>query len=109
MAIGAGSYFIGICAGLLVVFIQILLHRIRFLSAEPVRGYVKITTDHFDEVMTDMQAAFNKDKIKMLGFKINKSKPDIKIEFDLLYPSGYDKNSFLLLWSKDPRIHGISG
>lgn len=109
MAIGAGSYFIGICAGLLVVFIQILLHRIRFLSAEPVRGYVKITTDHFDEVMTDMQSAFNKDKIKMLGFKINKSKPDIKIEFDLLYPSGYDKNSFLLLWSKDPRIHGISG
>ncbi|MGN0373845.1 MAG: MgtC/SapB family protein [Enterocloster sp.] len=109
MAIGAGSYFIGICAGFLVVFIQIILHKIKFLSAEPTRGLLKITTEDYDGVMADIQAAFAKERIRLLGMKINKSKPDIKIELDLLYPSGYDKNKFLLTWSRDPRIHGISG
>ena len=109
MAIGAGSYFIGICAGFLVVFIQILLHNIPFLSSEPTRGYVKVTTDHFDEVMSEMQEIFRREKIKIIGLKINKSKSETKIEFDLLYPARYEKNKLLLALSKDERIHGISG
>lgn len=109
MAIGSGAYFIGISVALLVVLIQILLHKMSFMFAEPTRGYVKITTDQYDSVISDIQEEFKHDKIKLLGFKINKTKAEVKIEFTLLFPSGYDKNSFVIHWSRDSRVHAISG
>ncbi len=109
MAIGAGSYFIGISAGFLVVVVQILLHKIPFLAAEPMRGYLKITTDQYSEVMEELQERFKKEKIKILGFKVSKSKPEIKVEFDLLYPARYQKNGLLLMLAADERIRSISG
>ena len=109
MAIGAGSYFIGIWTGFLLVSIQILLHKIPFLSSEPTRGYMKLTTDDFEGIMSELQDLFIKEKIKMVNFKINKSKADTKIELDLLYPARYEKNKLLLRLSADSRIHGIAG
>ena len=109
MAIGAGSYFIGIWTGFLRVLIQILLHKIPFLSSEPTRGYMKLTTDDFEGIMSELQDLFIKEKIKMVNFKINKSKADTKIELDLLYPARYEKNKLLLRLSADSRIHGIAG
>lgn len=109
MAIGAGSYFIGIWTGFLLVLIQILLHKIPFLSSEPTRGYMKLTTDDFEGIMSELQDLFIKEKIKMVNFKINKSKADTKIELDLLYPARYEKNKLLLRLSADSRIHGIAG
>lgn len=109
MAIGAGSYFIGIWTGFLLVLIQILLHKIPFLSSEPTRGYMTLTTDDFEGIMSELQDLFIKEKIKMVNFKINKSKADTKIELDLLYPARYEKNKLLLRLSADSRIHGIAG
>lgn len=109
MAIGAGSYFIGIWTGFLLVLIQILLHKIPFLSSEPTRGYMKLTTDDFEGIMSELQDLFIKEKIKMVNFKINKSKADTKIELDLLYPARYEKSKLLLRLSADSRIHGIAG
>lgn len=109
MAIGAGSYFIGIWTGFLLVLIQILLHKIPFLSSEPTRGYMKLTTDDFEGIMSELQDLFIKEKIKMVNFKVNKSKADTKIELDLLYPARYEKNKLLLRLSADSRIHGIAG
>lgn len=108
MAIGAGAYFIGISAGLLVVVTQILLHRISFLTSEPTRGYMKVATSQFPDVMEEMQSGFEQNKVKIMGFHVNKSKPEVKIEFDLLYPPEFDRNQFLLTWLKDERIKGIS-
>lgn len=109
MAIGSGAYFIGISVSFLVVIIQILLHKISFMFVEPTRGYVKITTDQYDSVISDIQEELKHDKIKLLGFKINKTKANVKMEFTLLFPSGYDKNGFVIHWSKDSRVHAISG
>ena len=60
MAIGAGAYFIGICGALLVVLTQIILHKISFLTAEPYRGYLKVTTNQYSTVMIDLQEQFTK-------------------------------------------------
>ena len=109
MALGAGIYFIGISAGLLVVLIQILLHRIRFLSAEPTRGYMKIATDEFENVSHELQNYLAKDHVKLLNLKVSKGKDTTKIEMELLYPPGYKKQTLLNTWAEDPRIHSISG
>lgn len=109
MAIGSGSYFIGISVGLLVVLIQILLHKMSFMYTQPTRGYLKITTDEYESIISDMREAFKQEKIKLLNFKISKTKTNVKIEFTLLFPAGYDKNNFVIHWAKDARIYAISG
>lgn len=109
MAIGAGAYFLGISVGLLIVLIQILLHRISFLFSEPIRSYIKITTSEYESVMTDIQEEFCCAKIKLINYKVSKAKTNVKIEFTLAFHSNEDKNAFVLRWSKDSRIHAISG
>ncbi len=109
MALGAGIYFIGISSGFLVVILQVLLHRIRFLSAEPTRGYMKIATDQFENVSQELQARLGKDRVKLLSLKVSKGKENTKMELELLYPPGYEKQELINTWAKDPRIHSISG
>ena len=70
---------------------------------------MKLTTDDFDALMSELQNIFAKEKIKMISFKVNKSKSETKIEIELMYPARYEKNRLLLALAKDSRIRGISG
>lgn len=108
MAVGAGAYFVGVSSGLMVVILQILLHRIRFLSAEPMHRYVKIKTEQYETVMNELQVQFQQEKIKLLRLKVDNSKRGTKIELELLFPAGYDANQFVLNWSKDKRVLEVS-
>lgn len=60
MAVGAGKYGIGVCAGILVVAIQEILHRTSFLTAEPIRGFLKMTCTDYENVIADIQMHFQK-------------------------------------------------
>ena len=109
MAIGAGSYYLGCGAGVLLVFTQIILHEIPFLSKEPYRGTLKITTDQYNNVVTELFQSLNEEKIKVLNIKISKSKESTRVELDLLYPAGYGKKDLIIKWSNDKRIENING
>lgn len=109
MAIGSGLYFIGVCGGLLLVGLQVILHRFSFLASEPYRGYMKVTTVEYEIVMKELQQQFEHDNIRVLTMKVNKGKGEIKLEFDLLYPFKYDKARLVACWAKDPRVNGIAG
>ena len=95
MAVGAGKYGIGVCAGILVVAIQEILHRTSFLTAEPIRGFLKMTCTDYENVIADIQMHFSEEKVK--------------IELEVVYPPLYDKNAMLLKLAADERITGISG
>ena len=97
MALGAGIYFIGISSGFLVVILQVLLHRIRFLSAEPTRGYMKLATDQFENVSKELQERLGEDHVRLLSLKVSKGKENTKIELELLYPPGYEKQALQCL------------
>lgn len=109
MAVGAGTYYVGCGAGLLLILTQIILHDVPFLSKEPYRSMLKLTTAHYDSVITELFQYFNEEKIKVLNVKISKSKDSAKVELDLLYPAGYGKNDLIIRWSNDKRIESISG
>lgn len=109
MAIGAGEYYLGCGSGLLLVFTQIILHEIPFLSKEPYRNILKITTEQYDSVITELLQNLNEEKIKVLNIKIGKSKDSTKVELDLLYPAMYEKNDLIIKWSNDKRIENING
>lgn len=109
MAIGAGAYFIGVAAAVLVVVTQIILHKITFLTAEPVRGHLKVVSKDSVTLMEDLQAQFTADRIKIMNVKVDKSKESVKMEFDLIYPARFEKNGMITSWSKDSRVELIHG
>ena len=96
-------------AGLFLIFTQVLLHDVPFLSREPYRGVIKFTTNQYDSVITDLFDELNNEKIRVLNMKVGKSKNSVKVELELLFPAGYGKNDLIIRWSNDKRIESISG
>lgn len=111
MAIGGGLYLIGTCAGIMVVVIQIILHRTSVLTSEPYRVCLKLTVSDYDETLTWLKDLFHEKKIRELNLKVTKNKlnGDTKLEYDLLFPADYDKNQLIYLLAKDKRISAVSG
>ena len=111
MAVGAGSYFIGICSGVLVVVVQTILHTASFLTAEPYRGFLKITAGDHETLIDEMRQKFREDRIREMNLKIskNKEKNETKMEFDLLFPAGYEKKKLVYDLARDERIRSVSG
>ncbi|WP_333648631.1 MgtC/SapB family protein [Lacrimispora sp.] len=110
MAVGAGAYFVGASAGIMIVLTQVILHKTTFLTAEPVRGYLKmVVAEENEEVLDELQQQFCENKIKQIRMKVNKEKSGTKLEFELVYPAKYDKNVLITQWSKDSRVHTIVG
>lgn len=111
MAIGGGLYLIGTCAGIMVVVIQIILHRTSVLTSEPYRVCLKLTVSDYDETLTWLKDLFHEKKIRELNLKVTKNKlnGDTKLEYDLLFPADYDKNQLIYLLAKDKRVSAVSG
>ncbi len=111
MAIGAGAYFIGICSGILVLFTQILLHKTSFLTAEPYRSYLKVTTSDYNKIIIELREQFKKDKIREVGVKVtkNKEKEETKIELDLFFPAKYEKSGLIYRLAENKDILVVSG
>ena len=110
MAIGAGSCLLGICSGVLIVITQMILHMTSVFTAEPYRGYLKLTAVDYIQIMDELRIQVQKNKIREINVKIskNKSKNETKVEFDLLFPANYDKNHLIYLLAEDDRIHAVS-
>ena len=111
MAIGAGSCLLGICSGVLIVITQMILHMTSVLTAEPYRGFLKLTTEDYEKVVNELRDLFRRERIREVNVKItkNKAKDETKVEFDLLFPAQYEKNQLVYELARDERIHGISG
>lgn len=111
MAVGAGMYCLGIGSAVILIAVQVLLHRIHFLSAEPLRGSLNLIVcpDDYEAVIAELKDSFKIDKIKISNLHIQKKKETIKLEYTLLYPAGYDKMKLISSWAKDRRVASISG
>ncbi len=70
---------------------------------------MKIATDQFENVSQELQACLGKDHVRLLSLKVSKGKENTKMELELLYPPGYEKQRLINTWAADPRVHSISG
>ena len=109
MAVGAGLYIVGVSAGILLLLLQIVLHRNGFLSREPYRAILKFTAVDYKAIIHDLEAQFMTDKIKILNTRITKTPEGAKVELDLLYPSGYESRTLVMKLVSDERIDSING
>ena len=95
MCIGAGQYFLSVSSALLLICMQIAMHKIGFLANEPYACKMKMSLSSLDKVELVKQL-IKEEKICIAMLKLNKlSDGSVKLEMDLLFPAKYDKIAFL--------------
>lgn len=95
MCIGAGQYFLSISSAILLICMQIAMHKVGFLANEPYACKMKMSLSSLDKVETVKQL-IKEEKICIAMIKLNKSSDGtVKLEMDLLFPAKYDKIAFL--------------
>lgn len=111
MAIGAGSYLVGIGSGFLLILVQIILHNPKYLASEPFRAVVKITVQDSTTILEELRQIFEKENIRELYLKVNKNKDSefTKIELTLMFPSDSERKDLINMLMQDERVSDISG
>ena len=96
LALGAGMYVVGISSALLILFIQFIMHRIAYFADVASGGLIRMTLVKREGIVQSMEDYLQNEKLSVLSVKINKTKKDeVKLEFDVVFPPGYQKTRLL--------------
>lgn len=109
MSVGAGQYFIGICAGVMLVLLQELLHRVHFLSRDIYHTPVKLTLERGFN-LHELEEFIASHQIGIEAMKINWSNQvDTTVEMDLIFSAGQDKTELLNNLTTYPGVISVRG
>lgn len=93
MAMGAGMYVIGVLSALLMMVVQFIMHKITYFSNVAAGGYIRMSITQKEGAVQRMEQFLKHQRVDIVGTKINKNKKgEIKLEFDVVYPPGFDKD-----------------
>lgn len=108
MAIGAKLYFIGIAATVLVLIIQIVLHKnLRFLHI-PMLEQMKVRLQESSEALSFLQQALKEHRIEIINLKAEKKSPGcLDVELYVKLPSNYDLSTLMDLFKTSPLVKSI--
>lgn len=96
LALGAGMYVVGICSALLVLMIQFVMYRIAYFADVASGGLIRMTLVKQEGIVQSMEDYLQHEKLSVVSVKINKTKKDeVKLEFDVVFPPGYQKTKLL--------------
>lgn len=109
LALGAGQYIVGILSTLLIIAMQTLTHRIHYFAQVASCGILKMTIAQKSGAVKNMEDFLEKQKVEIASVKINKNKKDeIKLEFEVVYPPGFDKAGLLSKLAEENSVMAVS-
>lgn len=92
LTIGSGMYFVGVLSALMMVLMQNLSHKIPFFSSAAASGLIRMTVVIRPGIVEEIEQFLESRKIEIRSVQISKNEKDqIKIEFDVIYPSRLNK------------------
>lgn len=110
MACGAGQYFISVACTLLLVFLQVVLHRVSFLSKESYRANIKVILNEGENNVQEIENFILRQKISITLIKVNKvNKENTKLEMELLFPPDCDKTEFISKLAERENVISVRG
>lgn len=96
LAMGAGMYILGIASTILMIGIQFLMHKIHYFADVACCGMIHMTIEKEPDAVNRMEKFLEAERVEIASLKINKvKKEEIKLEFDVVYPPGYDRHGLL--------------
>lgn len=103
-ALGAGMYFIGVVTSLLIVGVQVILHRER-LVRESACGTVVLRTGRWSEVEALVASTFEAQKIEIAGITARKLEGGaVEVTLVIHYPETYRSTNLVHLLQDIPEI-----
>jgi len=108
MAIGASLYFVGIATTVLVLFVQIFLHKnFRWLHL-PTSEQINIEFCEDAGAITYVQDKFAENHIEILSLKAEKSGNGfLEVELNIKLPNKYDISRLMNVFKDNPYIRSI--
>ena len=92
LAMGSGLYVIGIASALVLILMQEITHKIAYFAKVASGGMIHMTLVQETDAVKNMRNFLESFKIDVVSVKINKNKKEeIKLEFEVVYPPGFDK------------------
>ena len=102
MAMGAGQYFIAVSGGMILVLLQVLLHKIGFLGRESYYANLKIIGDSKRVSVQQLE--------HITGLKVSKAnREQTKIELELLLPPSCNKPDLISELAERKDIVSVKG
>lgn len=96
LAMGAGMYIVGISSTILIVTVQFVMHKFSFFRDVASGGLLRMTLVKKEGIVQDMEDILQRERLTVASVKINKTKKEeVKLEFDVVYPPGYQKTKLL--------------
>lgn len=109
LAMGAGLYVIGILSTVLIILMQIITHRIAYFAKVASGGVIRMTIAQEPDAAKNMRAFLENSRIDIASVKIHKNKKEeIKLEYEVVYPPGFDKAALFAKLAEMPGVMMIS-
>ena len=110
MSMGAGQYFIATISTVMILVMQVVFHRVRFLSNEAFQDNLRVVLQKSDGAVKELEEYMTKEKIEIRAIKITKGDSNnLKVDFELLFPAGYDRTGFINRLVEKENIVSVRG
>ena len=109
LAMGSGLYVIDIASALVLIVMQEITHKIAYFAKVASAGMIRMTLVQETDAIKNMRNFLEDFKIDVVSVKINKNKKEeIKLEFEVVYPPGFDKAGLFSKLAEKPGVIMIS-
>ena len=109
LAMGAGLYVIGIASALMIILMQGITHKIAHFADVASGGTIWMTIAQEEGAVKKMEDFLEKRKVEIASTKIHKNKKDeIKLEFEVIYPPGFDKSALFSSLAEEKNVMTIN-
>lgn len=109
MCMGSGLFFVSVASAVLIIVMQIIFHKVNFLSSEAYGVTLKMVLKNTENGVWEIEDIIQKEKIEIRQSKINKTDEKIKLEFELLFPAGYNDKNFINRLAERENVMSVSG
>ncbi len=108
MALGAGLYLLGIVAAVIIIVVQILLHKNFNWIKAPMAELIHIQMENSDAAIDDIKASLEQNQIEVLHFKAQQLKSDLMdLEIYAKIPKDYAVHDLMNLFKNNPHFKSI--
>ncbi len=106
MAIGAGMYFVGIAATLIVLAVQVILHKNLSFLHIPTSEEIRIIAANDKETVEEIQNILERNQISILNIKIERRDSDGDLSIDLVVklPQKFEPSDLLQVLQENTKI-----
>lgn len=107
LAMGSGMYIVAITGTLLIVIVQIIMHKDTFLSKEPINITYEVSIESSFETIRGIRRNLESIGLEVVNIEINKRRTTVNVKFYALMPVDFERQELEAPLFNDSRVRKI--